>query len=192
VAEAVLDASALIAFLRGEPGADQVAAVLTRSCISAVNLAETHSKMVEHGKALAAINHRVVVKVPITRAGVAAVRRLRSLDIVTTFTALYASHQAVTAAVVGAEYAAPYLGRITDSGRDGYAEIIAMQTILNRLDSPTRLLVASIRSADDIGRLAQAGLDTYTFSAAVAAELFSDRQTLEATAVFEAAATLTS
>jgi transaldolase len=152
----------------------------------------TTDLMVEHGRALAAINHRVVVKVPITRAGVAAVRRLRSRDIVTTFTALYAPHQALTAAVVGAEYAAPYLGRITDSGRDGYAEIIAMQTILNRLDSSTRLLVASIRSADDIGRLAQAGLDTYTFSAAVAAELFAEPQTLEATAVFEAAATLTS
>jgi len=46
VAEAVLDASALIAFLRNEPGADQVAAVLTRSRISAVNLAETYSKLV--------------------------------------------------------------------------------------------------------------------------------------------------
>ena len=50
--EAVLDASALIAFLRNEPGADEVAAVLTRCCISAVNLAETLGKMVEHGKPL--------------------------------------------------------------------------------------------------------------------------------------------
>jgi PIN domain nuclease of toxin-antitoxin system len=52
VAEAVLDASALVAFLRNEPGTDKVAAVLTRSCISAVNLAEAMSKMVEHGKRL--------------------------------------------------------------------------------------------------------------------------------------------
>jgi ribonuclease VapC len=52
VAEAVLDASALIAFIRREPGADKVANVLARSCISAVNLAETLGKMVEHGKPL--------------------------------------------------------------------------------------------------------------------------------------------
>jgi ribonuclease VapC len=52
VAEAVLDASALLAFLRNEPGADNVAAVLRTSCISAVNLAETISKMVEYGKPL--------------------------------------------------------------------------------------------------------------------------------------------
>jgi transaldolase len=145
----------------------------------------TADLMLEHGKALAAINHRVVVKVPITRAGVEVVRRLRSRDVVTTFTALYAPHQALTAAVVGVEYAAPYLGRISESGRDGHAEIIAMQTILNRLDSSTRLLVASVRSASDIGVLAQSGVDTYTLTPVVAAELFNERQTLEAAAVFE-------
>lgn len=52
MAEAVLDASALIALLRKEPGAEKVAAVLTRSCISSVNLAETYGKMVEYGKRL--------------------------------------------------------------------------------------------------------------------------------------------
>lgn len=59
MAEAVLDASALIAFLRKEPGGDKVAEVLTRSCISAVNLAETYSKMAEHGKALEAVAYQV-------------------------------------------------------------------------------------------------------------------------------------
>jgi transaldolase len=145
----------------------------------------TAEAMIEHGRALAAVNHRVVVKVPITRAGIEVVRHLHSRDIITTFTALYAPHQALTAAVVGVEYAAPYLGRITDAGGDGHAAIIAMQTILNRLDSSTRLLVASIRSADDIGVLAQAGVDTYTLSPAVASQLFNERQTLDAAAVFE-------
>jgi ribonuclease VapC len=59
VPETVLDASALIAFLRKEPGQDKVAEVLTRSCISAVNLAETLSRMVEHGKQLADVAYQV-------------------------------------------------------------------------------------------------------------------------------------
>jgi ribonuclease VapC len=59
VAEAVLDASALLAFLRDEPGADKVAAILTRSCISAVNLAETISKMVERGKPLEEAGYQI-------------------------------------------------------------------------------------------------------------------------------------
>lgn len=59
MAEAVLDASALIAFLRNEPGADKVAAVLSSSCISAINLAETLSKMVEYGKPLDAVTYQI-------------------------------------------------------------------------------------------------------------------------------------
>jgi ribonuclease VapC len=59
VAEAVLDASALLALLQNEPGADKVAAVLTRSCISAVNLAETLSKLVEYGKPLDFVTYQV-------------------------------------------------------------------------------------------------------------------------------------
>jgi ribonuclease VapC len=59
VAEAVLDASALIAFLRREPGAEKVADVLPRSCISSVNLAETLGKMVEHGKPLESTSYQI-------------------------------------------------------------------------------------------------------------------------------------
>jgi PIN domain nuclease of toxin-antitoxin system len=59
VAEAVLDASALIAFLRKEPGAEKVEAVLTRCCISGVNLAETLGKMVEYGNPLEAVADQV-------------------------------------------------------------------------------------------------------------------------------------
>jgi ribonuclease VapC len=59
VAEAVLDASALLAFLQNEPGAEEVAAVLSRSCISAVNLAETLSKLVEYGKPLDAVSYQM-------------------------------------------------------------------------------------------------------------------------------------
>lgn len=59
VAEAVLDASALLAFLRKEPSAEEVAAVLRLSCISAVNLAETISKMVEYGKPLDDVAYQI-------------------------------------------------------------------------------------------------------------------------------------
>jgi PIN domain nuclease of toxin-antitoxin system len=59
VAEAVLDASALLAFLQNGPGADKVEAVLTRSCVSAVNLAETLSKLVQYGKPLEAVINQI-------------------------------------------------------------------------------------------------------------------------------------
>jgi ribonuclease VapC len=59
VAEVVLDASALLAFLRNEPGAEKVTAVLSQSCISSVNLAETLGKMVEYGKPLEAVIYQI-------------------------------------------------------------------------------------------------------------------------------------
>ena len=59
MAEAVLDASALIAFIRNEPGADKVAAVLSGSCISAVNLEETLSKMIQYGNPLEAVSYQI-------------------------------------------------------------------------------------------------------------------------------------
>jgi transaldolase len=149
---------------------------------------ESVEAMLVRGREIAALDPRIVVKVPITLEGVAVVRALRAAGIRTTFTALYAPHQALTAAVVEAEYAAPYLGRISDTGRDGHAEVVAMHEILRASGSPTRLLVASIRTAADLGRLARAGLDTYTIGERVASDLFSDPDTAAATAVFEAAA----
>lgn len=66
VAEAVLDASALIAFLRKERGAEKVARVLTRSCISAVNFAETLAKLVHYGKAVEDVTHQIErLRIPI-------------------------------------------------------------------------------------------------------------------------------
>ena len=59
MANAVLDASALIAFIRNEPGAEIVAAALTGACISAVNLAETIGKMVAHGRTLDDTAHQI-------------------------------------------------------------------------------------------------------------------------------------
>jgi ribonuclease VapC len=66
VTEAVLDASALLAFLLGEPGADKVADVLTSCCISAVNLTETFGKLVEYGKPLDEVSHQVArLRIPV-------------------------------------------------------------------------------------------------------------------------------
>lgn len=143
--------------------------------------------LIENGCRLASIDRRVVVKVPVTRDGVAAAVRLHALGIRTTLTALHAAHQALVAAAAAADYAAPYLGRITDAGRDGHAEVIAMQEILHATGSRTRLLVASIRKAEDMAQLAARGVDAFTFAPRIAEELFGDPRTAAAAAAFEAA-----
>jgi transaldolase len=140
------------------------------------------------GKRLAAISDRVVVKVPITRTGTQAATVLMADGIRVTLTGVYAVHQVLIAAALGADYAAPYLGRINDLGRNGRDDLVAMQNIITGTGSATRLLVASIRSAEDLAFLATRGLDTFTISPAIAAALFAVNATERAATDFEAAA----
>lgn len=140
------------------------------------------------GKRLAAISDRVVVKVPITRTGTQAASRLKADGIRVTLTGVYAVHQVLIAAALGVDYAAPYLGRINDLGRNGRDDLVAMQNIITGTGSATRLLVASIRSAEDLAFLATRGLDTFTVSPAIATAFFAVSATERAATDFEAAA----
>ena len=102
-----------------------------------------------------------------------------------TFTACYEVHQVLVAAALGATYIAPYLGRINDQGHDGMAEVIAMQRCLEGVGSSVRLLAASLRQPGELSELAGAGLNTFTISPELAAELFSSGATTAASAQFE-------
>ena len=130
----------------------------------------------------------VVVKVPVTEQGLQVARRLRDSGCKITLTAVYSSGQVLAAAGLQAAYAAPYLGRMNDAGRDGTAILTTMREILARNNSPTRLLVASLRNAGQVIELASLGFDTFTFSPAVAAELLKEELTEDAARDFQRAA----
>lgn len=143
------------------------------------------------GKRLAAIDHRVCVKLPLTAAGLQAAHALIGESVRVTFTACFDASQVVPAIALGADYVAPYLGRINDSGRDGAAEIIAMQRMVEAQQSGLRILVASLRSPAELAQLAAAGLQTFTVSPALAGALLENTQTAAAAAQFEEDATKT-
>lgn len=145
-------------------------------------------RLVRTGTALAAIDERVVVKLPITHNGTSAAAQLIARGIRVTLTGVYTRHQALVAAAVGANYAAPYLGRIDDLTNKGREELVAMQQALDGVGSTTRLLVASIRSIDDMAFLATQGLNAFTISADIATALFDVMATNESAATFEQAA----
>ena len=134
------------------------------------------------GEAIAGIDPRMVVKLPATEAGLAAARHLIGSGARVTITAVYAPHQALAAAAIGAHYVAPYLGRMGDAGLDAKAAIEAMLGVAG----PMRVLVASIRSAADVSALVAQGCDTLTFGEGVAEEMVADPLALAATDVFEA------
>lgn len=131
---------------------------------------------------------RIVVKLPLTQAGLLAARPLVAAGERVTLTACFGVPQVLAAAALGCAYVAPYLGRISRSGRDGCAEVMAMQRCLAGVGSGTRLLVASLRSTEEISRLAAVGIDTFTLAPSLARELWIDADTEAAVAQFEAEA----
>jgi transaldolase len=150
----------------------------------------TATELLRCGSALHAIApNRIVVKVPVTTTGAEAAKELISQGIPITFTACYEPAQVLVAAALGARYIAPYLGRISDLGRDGHSELIAMQRCLYGVGSSVRLLVASLRHPSDLTRLAAAGMTTFTINPAIAAGLFASGATEAAAAQFEQDAT---
>ena len=97
-----------------------------------------------------------------------------------TWTAVYAPEQAHFAAQLGAAYAAPYLGRLEDSGVDGLALIGQMQSLVSRSGANTRLLVASVRSRAAYLALLELGVGSITIPPKLFSELFDHSATLDA------------
>lgn len=144
--------------------------------------------LVQTGILLAEIDSRIVVKVPITKIGTQAASGLIAEGIRVTLTGVYAVHQIAIAAALNAQYTAPYLGRINDLGRNGREDLVAMAKIISGIGSTTRILVASIRSVDDIAFLASQGLNTFTLSPAISAGFFDVAATTQAASDFQEAA----
>ena len=124
---------------------------------------------------------QLVIKIPATRQGLDAGARLIAQGVPVTFTAVYAPEQAHFAAQLGAAYAAPYLGRLDDSGINGLALIGQMQSLVaRRPSSGTRLLVASIRSREAYLSLLGLGVGAITIPPRLFAELLDHPATLAA------------
>ncbi len=123
-----------------------------------------------------------VVKVPAVHTGWVVARRLADEGWPTLVTAVYSVAQAACAWSVGAAYFAPYLGRLCDRGVDGHALVAQMAAALS--GAPTRPLVASVRTADDLARLVLAGVRHVTAAPDVVRACYLDEASEEAAALF--------
>ncbi len=113
-----------------------------------------------NAEGIRSLGERVAVKVPATTAGFAAASNLVRDGATVLVTAVYSVAQALACASIGAQYIAPYLGRMRDAGLDGDHTIARMQKVCAGSDS--NVLAASLRSADDITGLRLAGVPYFT------------------------------
>lgn len=125
--------------------------------ISAEVVADDTDGMVEEAKRLAAIHPNIVIKIPITEAGLRAVKRLSALDIRTNVTLIFSPAQALLAAKAGASYVSPFIGRLDDISDNGVQVIEDIAEIFAYHDIPTEIIAASIRGPQDVTDAAKSG-----------------------------------
>lgn len=125
--------------------------------ISAEVISTDFKGMVSEGENLAALHPNIVVKVPMTKDGVKAIKYFSDNGIKTNCTLVFSAGQAILAAKAGATMVSPFLGRIDDSGWDGVQLIEQIAHIYSIHDFETEILAASIRSSLHIVKCAEAG-----------------------------------
>jgi transaldolase len=130
--------------------------------ISAEVIATDFKGIVEEGQKLAKIHENIVVKVPMIKDGVKAIKWFSDNGIRTNCTLVFSAGQAILAAKAGAAYVSPFIGRIDDSGWEGIDLIHQIRLIYDVQAFSTEILAASIRTANHITKCAEAGADVCT------------------------------
>lgn len=130
--------------------------------ISAEVTATDFDGIIKEGQKLAAIHRNIVVKVPMIRDGVRAIKWLTGNGIRVNTTLVFSAGQAILAAKAGAVYVSPFIGRIDDSGWDGTALIAQIAAIYSVQHYKTQILAASIRTPNHIIQCAELGAHVCT------------------------------
>jgi transaldolase len=130
--------------------------------ISAEVISTDFEGIIEEGKKLAALHKNIVVKVPMIKDGIKAIKWFTDNGIKTNCTLIFSAGQAILAAKAGATYVSPFLGRVDDMGADGVELIYQIRRIFDVQGYHTEILAASIRNPLHIIKCAEAGADVCT------------------------------
>ncbi|HOK37350.1 MAG: fructose-6-phosphate aldolase [Bacteroidales bacterium] len=130
--------------------------------VSAEVISTDFEGMIKEGEELAALHPQIVVKVPVIKDGIKAIKYLSSKGIRTNCTLVFSAGQALLAAKAGATYVSPFIGRLDDNSTDGIELIRQIVDIYNYYDFGTMVLAASIRHTMHIIKCLEVGADVAT------------------------------
>jgi transaldolase len=130
--------------------------------VSAEVIATDFAGMVKEGEALAELHDRIVVKVPMIKDGVKAIKYFTEKGIRTNCTLVFSAGQALLAAKAGATYVSPFIGRLDDVSTDGLRLIEDIRIIYDNYGYETQILAASVRHPMHIVECAKLGADVAT------------------------------
>ena len=130
--------------------------------VSAEVISTDFEGMVREGEALAALDEKIVVKIPMVKDGVKALKYFSDKGIKTNCTLIFSAGQALLAAKAGATYVSPFIGRLDDISTDGLGLIEGIRVIFDNYGFDTEILAASVRHPMHIIECAQIGADVMT------------------------------
>lgn len=148
-------------------------------------MATTAEGMVSDARKLRTIIADIVVKVPVTAEGLAAIKLLKEEGIPTLGTAVYGAAQGLLAALAGAEYVAPYVNRVDAQGGDGIQTVTDLQTLLKMHAPHAKVLAASFKTPRQALDCLLAGCESITLPLNVAQQMISSPAVDAAVAKFE-------
>lgn len=130
--------------------------------VSAEVIATDFEGMVKEGEELAALHPQIVVKVPMIKEGVKAIKYFSDKGIRTNCTLVFSAGQALLAAKAGATYVSPFIGRLDDISTDGLTLIDEIRLIYDNYGFDTQILAASVRHTMHVLACAKIGADVMT------------------------------
>jgi len=140
--------------------------------VSAEVLSLECDKMVAEARVLAALSDNVVIKLPMTHDGIKACRLLTQEGVRTNVTLVFSANQALLAAIAGATYVSPFVGRIDDTGHDGLQVVRDIVEVYQNYGLDTAVITASVRHPVHVLEAAKAGSDIATVPTAVLDAMF--------------------
>lgn len=130
--------------------------------VSAEVISTDYEGMVKEGEELAALHPNIVVKIPMIKDGIKALKYFSDKGIKTNCTLIFSAGQALLAAKAGATYVSPFIGRLDDISYDGIDLIAQIRLIFDNYLFETEILSASVRNTMHVIRCAEVGSDVMT------------------------------
>lgn len=130
--------------------------------VSAEVISTDYEGIIKEGEALAKLDDKIVVKVPMIKDGIKALKYFSSKGIKTNCTLVFSAGQALLAAKAGATYVSPFIGRLDDISTDGLSLIEDIRLIYDNYGFETQILAASVRNSIHILGCAKLGADVMT------------------------------
>ena len=130
--------------------------------VSAEVISTNYKEMINEGETLSKIHKNIVVKIPMIKDGIKAIKYFHKKKIKTNCTLVFSLGQAILAAKAGATYISPFIGRLDDIGEDGIDLVSRICKVYKNYHYETKVLAASIRSKEHIIQCAEVGADVIT------------------------------